>query len=249
VFADDPAPGSKGLRPEAIGPTALVQVGPACHDVAFDRSQRWILATDNGDDRIYVYPFDPTSRMLKGKSFPTTPGTAPRHFAVHPSAPYFVITNEREPSVSSFHFDADSGEVRHVQTIATVPENEAAAPAASSGAAQAGPPRISPADIKMHPNGKFVYSSNRMFGPGGRDTIASFAIDRETGRLRRVDVVETGGRGQRELKVEPSGRFLFACNPQSNDVIAFALDADTGRMTRTARTEVQRPMAIDFAML
>ena len=252
VFAEQPAPGSQGIRPEAIGPTAALQIGPACHDVAFDRTQRWIIATDNGYDHIYVYPFTATSRRLEGKSFPAPPGKAPRHIAVHPRAPYFFITNEREPSVSSYHLDSNTGEVRLVQTIATVPEGETsplAAPssAARSGAAPAGPPGVSPADIRIHPNAKFLYSSNRVFG--GNDSIAIFAIDADTGRLTRVDVVETGGSGQRELNIEPSGRFLFACNLQSNDVISFALDADTGKMTRTAKTTVQRPAVIDFAML
>ena len=256
VFAEQPAPGSQGIRPEAIGPTALVQIGAAGHDVAFDRTQRWIIATDNGYDHIYVYPFTPASRRLEGKSFPTPPGKAPRHIAVHPRAPYFFITNEREPSVSSFHLDSDSGEVRLVQTSATVPEGESAPPAAPSSAAPsgapspaapAGAPRVSPADIRIHPNAKFLYSSNRV--SGGRDSIAIFAIDASTGRLSRVDVVETGGSGQREFNIEPSGRFLFACNLQSNDVISFALDANTGTMTRTARTSVQRPAVIDFATL
>ena len=252
VFPEQPAPGSQGIRPEAIGPTALAQIGPACHDVAFDRTGRWIIATDNGYDYIYMYPFAPDSRRLEGKSFPAPPGKAPRHIAVHPRAPYFFITNEREPSVSSYRLDSETGEVRLVQTIATVPEGESAPPAAPAGAppagaAPAGAPRVSPSDIKLHPNARFLYSSNRVFG--GRDSMAIFAIDASTGRLTRVDVVETGGSGQREFNIEPSGRFLFACNLQSNDVISFALDADTGKMTRTARTSLQRPMVIDFATL
>jgi 6-phosphogluconolactonase len=153
---------------------------------------------------------------------------------VHPRAPYFFITNEREPSVSSFQLDSGSGEVRHVQTIATIPDGGTAGQ------------RVSPADIRLHPNGKFLYSSNRA---GMNDSVAIFAVDESTGRLNRVDVVRTGGSGQRELNIEPAGRFLFACNTGSNDVIAFAIDANTGRLTPAAKTTVQRPMVIDFATL
>jgi 6-phosphogluconolactonase (cycloisomerase 2 family) len=81
------------------------------------------------------------------------------------------------------------------------------------------------------------------------DSIAVFAIDAGTGRLSRVEVVPTGGAGQRELNIDPSGKFLFACNTGSNDVVAFAVDPETGKMTRMAKTTVQRPMVIDFAML
>ena len=230
VFDQPPVPGSEGMRPEAIGPTSAVQRGPACHQVAIDRTERWIIATDNGHDYIYTYPFSATSRRLEGRAWPAPPGAAPRHIAVHPRAPYFFVTNEREPSVSSYRLDPDSGEVTLVQTIATLAEGNA-----------------SPANIRLHPNGRFLYSSNR--GRGAADTFAVFAVDEGTGRLARVGVVETGGAGQREFNIEPSGRFLFACNTQSGDVITFALDVETGAMTRAAQMSVERPMVIDFAML
>lgn len=205
--------------------------GAACHCVVFDRTQRWIIASDNGYDHIYVFPFDPASRELKGKSFPTPPGRAPRHFAVHPRAPYFFMTNEREASVSVFHFDSNNGDVQPVQTIATVPEGY-------SG------PRVSPTDIRIHPNAKFVYSQNR-----GDDSTAVFAIDEGTGRLTRIEVVKTGGQGPREMNIEPSGKFLFVCHPGSNDVVTFALDADTGKMTQVAKLSVPQAAVIDFATL
>ena len=205
--------------------------GAACHDVVFDRTKRWIIASDNGYDHIYVFPFDPASRKLEGKSFATPPGRAPRHFAVHPRAPYFFMTNEREATVSTFSFDSNNGEVRPIQTIATVPEGY-------SG------PRVAPTDIRMHPNGKFVYSQNR-----GDDSTAVFSIDEGTGRLTRIEVVKTGGQGPREMNIEPSGKFLFVCHPGSNDVVTFALDGSTGKMTQTAKISVPMAAVIDFATL
>jgi len=230
VFDQPHTPGSEGIRPEAIGPTAGVQLGPACHQVAFDRTERWIIATDNGHDLIYVFPFTAAALTLQGRAFPAPPGVAPRHIAVHSRAPYFFVTNEREPSVSSYRLDSDSGEVALVQTIATLAEGNA-----------------SPSDIRLHPNGRFLYSSNR--GRGQADTFAIFAIDEGTGRLDRVDVVSTGGAGQREFNIDRSGRFLFSCNTQSNDVTVFALNAETGGMSRTSQVSVERPMVIDFATL
>jgi 6-phosphogluconolactonase len=138
--------------------------------------------------------------------------------------------------VSSYHLDPSTGEVRLVQTIATVPEADVAAGA-----------RISPADIRIHQTGKFLYSSNRV--GGGHDSIAVFAVDADTGRLSRVDVVGIGGSGHREFNIEPSGKFLLSCNTQSNDVSSFALDPETGKMTRTAKATVQRAAVIDFAVL
>jgi 6-phosphogluconolactonase len=205
--------------------------GAACHAVTFDRTQQWIIASDNGYDHIYIFPFSPDSRKLQGKSFPTPPGKAPRHLVAHPRAPYFFMTNEREASVCSFFFDSNNGDVRPVQTITTIPEDY-------SG------PRVAPSNIRMHPNGKFVYSANR-----GDNSIAIFAIDEGTGRMNRVDVVKTGGQGPREMNIEPSGKFLFVCNLQSDDVVTFVLDGNTGKMTQLARVSVPQAAVIDFARL
>lgn len=245
VEAEAPAPGDERARPlsAALGPAAAVQVGAACHGLTFDRTERWIIATDNGYDHLYVAPFSPSARQLKARAYPTPPGRAPRHIAVHRSIPYIYVTNEREPSVSVFHFDSATGQPTLVQTIATVPGGDTAAPPAAGDAPF---PRVSPADIRMHPNGRFLYSSNRA---GAHDSIAIFAVDQMTGRLERLDVVETGGQGHREFNIEPSGRYLFNCSLGSNDVITFALNAESGRMTRTAQVTVPRAAIIDFASI
>ncbi len=205
--------------------------GASCHTVVFDRTQRWLIASDNGYDHIYVYAFDPNSRRLEGRSFPTPPGKAPRHIVVHPRAPYFFMTNEHEATVSSFHFDSENGRVDPVQTIATIPEG-------FSG------PRVAPSNIRMHPNGKFVYSANR-----GDDSVAVFAIDEATGRMTRVAITKTGGQGPREMNIEPSGKYLFVCHLQSSDVATFALNGHTGRMTQVAKIGVPQAAVIHFAML
>lgn len=203
----------------------------AAHQVIFDRTQRWAIASDNGRDHIYVYPFSPSSRTLEGKAFPTPPGRAPRHLVFHPRAPYFFITNEREASVSSFQFDSNNGEVRAVQTSPTIPDGYAG-------------PRVSPSNIAMHPNGKFIYAANR-----GDDSLAIFAIDEASGRMTAVNTVKCGGRGTREMNFEPSGRYLFVCNAQSSDVTTFVADANTGMLMQGPQAQVERPGVIHFAVL
>ena len=204
---------------------------PAAHQVIFDPSQRWAIASDNGSDHLYVYPFNSRTRTLEGKAFSTPPGKAPRHFAFHPRAPFFFITNEQEASVSSFHFDSNTGQVSPVQTTPTTPNGY-------SG------PRVSPSNIAMHPNGKFIYAANR-----GDDSVAILAIDEKTGRMTLVDTVKSGGRNTREMGFEPSGRYFYVCNAQSGDVTTFIADANTGALTQGPQAKVERAGVIHFAAL
>jgi len=205
--------------------------GAAAHQVIFDRTERWAIASDNGYDHLYVYRFSPTSRTLEGKVYPTPAGKAPRHLVFHPRAPYFFMTNEREASVSSFFFDSNTGEPRPVQTIPTIPDGY-------SG------PRVSPSNIRMHPNGRFIYAQNR-----GDDSIAIFAVDDASGRMTAVSTVKTGGRGPREMNFEPSGKYLYVCNQQSGDVTTFIADGDTGRITQGPRVDVPLASVVSFALI
>jgi 6-phosphogluconolactonase (cycloisomerase 2 family) len=51
------------------------------------------------------------------------------------------------------------------------------------------------------------------------------------------------------MNIEPSGKFLFACNLQSDEVATFALDGNTGKMTQVAELSVPQAAVIDFATL
>ena len=210
-------------------PLAEAGPGAAAHSVNFDNTGRWVVACDVGFDHIYVFPFDPASRSLgMGRSFPTPPGRAPRHSVFHPRLPYFFITNERESILSSFRFDSKTGEVTPIATVPTIPADFKQ--------------RNALADIRMHPNGKFVYASNR-----GHDSLAIVRIDEATGKMIPVDIASTLGGNPREFDFEPSGRFLFVGNQTTNQMVTFAVDPDSGKITPTgARAEILRPACVKF---
>jgi len=78
--------------------------------------------------------------------------------AFHPRLPYLFITNERASILSSFRFDSKNGDLRPIDTVPTVPADFKE--------------RNALADIRIHPNGKFVYGSNR-----GHDSLAIVRIE------------------------------------------------------------------------
>jgi 6-phosphogluconolactonase len=105
--------------------------------------------------------------------------------------------------------------------------------------------RSSPADVHVHPNGRFVYSSNR-----GHDSLAIFRIDEGSGRMTLVEIVPSGGRTPRGFQIEPTGRFLFSGNQATGNVVTYAVDGDTGKITPTgAKVDVPRPVCVQFATI
>lgn len=225
---------AKGWEHET-GLDAVFQASPHAHSVNFDPTGRFALACDKGADRIYSFRIEEHGPRLDQLSiFETPPGTAPRHSAFHPTRPYVFVINELVPSLSAYRFNA-SLTLEAVQTVSTV---------AGSAADREGR-RNMPSDVHVHPNGRFVYGSTR-----GENSIASFNIDLETGRLTPLEIVPTLGRTPRGFNLTPDGRYLVVGNQDSNEVVTFSIDTETGRLKPTgARIDVARPVCIKFAYL
>ena len=75
-------------------------------------------------------------------------------------------------------------------------------------------------------------------------------IEEETGKMIPVDIVSTLGGNPREFDFEPSGRFLYVGNQTTNQMMTFAVDPDTGKMTPSgAKMEIPKPACVKFLML
>ena len=95
----------------------------------------------------------------------------------------------------------------------------------------------------MHPNGRFVYGSNR-----GHDSIAIFAFDPASGRLTPAGHVLTGGRTPRNFALSPDGAWLVAANQNSDSLRVFRVDPQTGALTPAAgQASVPSPVCVLFA--
>jgi 6-phosphogluconolactonase (cycloisomerase 2 family) len=76
--------------------------------------------------------------------------------------------------------------------------------------------------IHIHPNGRFVYISNRASGTttvdgrevweGGENTIGVYAIDQKTGEPTRIQNIDTHGMHARTFSLDADARILVAAN-------------------------------------
>ncbi|HEY8506629.1 MAG TPA: lactonase family protein, partial [Gemmataceae bacterium] len=190
------------------------QEGPHAHSINLDAAGRFAFVADLGLDKVLIYRFDPAKGTLTPNDPPSAqvePGSGPRHFAFHPSGKFAYLINELTSTVTAFTYDAQSGALKPVQTISTLPEDFKGS--------------NTTAEVQVHPSGKFVYGSNR-----GHDSIAMFAVDEKTGRLTFLGCEPTRGKTPRNFGIDPSGRILLAANQDSGNVVAFKIDAESGRL-------------------
>jgi len=208
------------------------QAGPHAHSANISPDNKFMLLNDLGLDEILVFHIDPAKASVTPNDPPfakVAPGSGPRHLAFSTNGKFAYAINEMLATIIAFKWDAGHGKLDELQTVSTLP------------AGYSGPK--STAEIAAHPNGKFLYGSNR-----GNNTIAAFSIDGSTGKLTMIDTFPSGGKTPRSIAIDPSGKFLLSAGQDSDNIAAFSIDAKTGRLTATGDTvEVGAPVCIVFA--
>ena len=97
---------------------------PHAHMIGADPGNRFVLQTDLGQDRLYVYSFDqPTGKLTPAATpFASLPsGDGPRHFAFHPNGRWLYSIQEEASTVVFFHFDPATGSMAAQQTLSSLP--------------------------------------------------------------------------------------------------------------------------------
>jgi len=203
--------------------------GPHAHQIVTDLDGRHVFEVDLGTDRVNVLSLDPGTGALSAHAAPfvaTAPGAGPRHMAFHPNRTRAYVLNERASTIDALAYDSERGRLERLQTISTLPKDFAGFHAA--------------AEIRVHPNGRFLYSTNR-----GHHSIALFAIDGETGQLDALGWEPSGGQWPRGMNIDPSGSFLCVANQNTDNIVVFEIKAN-GQLHKTGAV-VNTPTPVDVA--
>ncbi len=194
------------------------QKDPRAHSIVASPDNRFAMAADLGLDRIFIYALNSdTAELTPNSAQPFAalpPGSGPRHLVFHPNGNRLYVINELKNTVTYFDYAAKTGTLTHRQTISTLPED-------FSGKSHT-------ADLKITPDGKFLYGTNR-----GHDSIAIFRIQ-DDGHLSLIKIEPSLGKGPQNLLISPDGQWLFCANMPGNNVIVFAINPKTGSLKATS---------------
>lgn len=164
---------------------------------------------------------------MRSSAYSATPGAGPRHFTFHPGGKLIYVMNEIIPSVSVLAFDGQNFEL--LQELSTVPDDY-------SGQSWG-------ADIHLSPDGRHLYASTRV-----HDAIALFEVGSD-GLLTRRGIIASGGKWPRSFTITPSGRHVLVANHNSDNIVVFARDGETGTLTPTGREiAIGTPMRVEAVM-
>jgi 6-phosphogluconolactonase len=224
-------PSAQLIQHEGKGSNPQRQEKPHVHSTVFTPDQHFLLTPDLGLDKVFIYDFrpdDPTP--LSGASTPfivTRPGSGPRHIDFSPDHRYMYLIEELSGEVEVFGYS--KSKFIPVQRIASVIKDTSA----DKGSA----------DIHLSPDGKFLYASNR----GITNNIAIYAVHTGSGKLKLLGFQDVLGAKPRNFAIEPSGHFLLVANQDSNNIVIFRRDPQTGMLTPTGnQIHIDSPVCLKW---
>lgn len=211
------------------GINAERQEKPHVHMVYFSPDKKYVLSNDLGNDKVYVYNYNPNaaSEILTLKdSVSVTPGSGPRHLTFSKKGKFVYLLQELDGSLTTFSYA--NGKLSKVNETTILAKDFKGT--------------FSSADIHISPNGKFLYASNR----GEANNISIFKILKK-GKLQLKGQTSTLGKGPRNFAIDPTGKFLLVAHQYTNDIVIFKINKSKGTLTDTKRSiELCSPVCLVF---
>ncbi|QLC34732.1 lactonase family protein (plasmid) [Halarchaeum sp. CBA1220] len=231
-LADDGRPGAPTavVEHEGSGVVDGRQDAPHPHSVVPSPSGAFVYAPDLGTDRVVAYRVDgPNGTLVPVPEADAVlpDGSGPRHLAFAPDGETAYVVNELEATLTALAVDGRGrlSARAHVRTL----------PAGVDAATTKG------ADVHVHPSGRWVYASIR-----GHDVVS--VIDaRDPDALELLTTVSTDGVKPRDIVLDPTGSLLLAENRDSDTLVAFSVDEESGALERTGTAcSIPRPTCAAF---
>lgn len=206
------------------------QNGPHVHMVQFSPDHKYVVMNDLGTDKVHLYAYQKDQAkavLVPHDSVAVEPGSGPRILTFSKDGQYAYLIDEMFAGITVFEY--------HEGTLKKIQSTRMAADGANAenGAAH----------IQISPDGKYLYASNR----GSENTIGIFAIGAD-GLLTKKEVMSSGGKGPRNFVIDPSGKYLLVAQQNSNNIVIFARDQNTGALKDTGkRIEIAAPVCLVFS--
>jgi 6-phosphogluconolactonase len=148
---------------------------------------------------------------------PPDDNTGPRHICLGAGGDVAYIVNEQGNTVTAHHLDIERGTLTAFQNISTLP----------AGYTEGG----HTAHVEVHPNGQWLYASNR-----GHDSIVGFHIAAD-GSLRPFGYFPVPA-SPRSFNIDPTGGYLYCAGEAADTMTAYRVDAASGALQPLADYEV-----------
>lgn len=202
--------------------TAPLPMGENAAFVTTDHSGRWLLSASYLAGTVVVHRLqdDGTIELPPIQSLKTA--KTAHCVAIDRSNKLVLVPHVAPNAVHQFHLNEKTGKLIEAGTVA-------------GGADKAGPRHLA-----FHPNQKFAYTSDEQ-----GSSITGYHVDPATG-LTSFQTLSTlppdfqGPNSTAEVKVHPSGKFVWVSNRGHDSLAGFSINEQSGRLTKLGQTPTEK---------
>lgn len=222
AFSIDPATRKlKLLNQVASGGT-----GPA--HLSIDKSGKFVLVANYGGGSVATFPVLQDGRLGEAASFvqhkdtdksEKSPISHAHSIQVSPDNRFAIVADLGLDRVFVYRFDPGTGKLAPNDPPFTRSE-----------------PGAGPRHFKFHPNGKFGYLTNEF-----HSSITAYSYNSGNGVLTPLQTISAkpddfaGQNDVAEVRVHPSGKFLYVSNRGHDSIAVFSIDPRRGTLTLVER--------------
>lgn len=228
IRRQDSAPDLSMMSSQPIGD------GGAAH-IATDRTGKVLLSAQYGGGSTAIYPLaddgsiGPQSRLIKHKGASgVVPGRQDRPHAhwigTSPDNRFVFVPDLGMDKVVIYRLDAERADL------------------APHGFGRL-PPGAGPRHMKFHTGGKFIYVLNEL-----ALSVTAFAYDAGNGSMAALQTISTVPKQEKakekfvsasEIRVHPSGKYVYAANRGHDTITAMSIDPDSGKLALVEREPIR----------
>ncbi|MEN1677949.1 MAG: lactonase family protein [Planctomycetota bacterium] len=222
---------------------AVAQEGSPAH-LAVDRSGRVLLTAHYGSGSVCAIPLDSsgsfgdTTQVIKhpagsGVVPDRQKGPHPHWIGTSPDNRFVFVPDLGCDKVFIYELDAERAELTAHGSVDT-------------------PPGGGPRHMKFSPDGRHAYVVNEL-----TMSLTVMTYDAEAGAFEVIQTIPTISEQQKagqsfnsgsEVRVHPSGRFVYSANRGHDSITAFAVDAATGQLSLVEQEPIRGAWPRNFSL-
>jgi 6-phosphogluconolactonase len=207
-----------------------VPAGPDPAHISTDTAGRYLLAAYYVDAKVTVHSIG-MGGTLGEKPLQSVPTADKAHAIVpDPSGRFVFVPHTGPDAIFQFAFDTKAGRLT-----------------ANDPAKLSMPKGTGPRHLVFHPSKFIAYVANEQGG-----SVTAYALDPKTGALSPLQTVSTlpkdfpGTNACAEIRVHPSGKFLYVANRGHDSIACFALE-DDGKVSALGQEPTEKtPRSFDL---
>jgi 6-phosphogluconolactonase len=218
-------------------PIGSYKTGHAAHSVIVDETGESAYVGNLGTDRVLQLKLSEKGELTAlGNGYAKTVAeNGPRHSVLSPDNRYLYNIGEMGGIITQFRRDG-SGEL---VKVAETPNAVAAQYKLEQGKERPPgysdtTPRIWAADIRMTPDGRFLYVSERT-----SSTISGYKVNKADGKLTLIDSWQVE-KQPRSIAITDDGRWLIASGEKSAVTGSYEIEGQSGALKRVGEAPVGR---------